>query len=367
MPDSRLIKLAKTLVNYSIRAKPGDWVYISASVNSLPLVNELMRFILHAGGHTSVVLDSDDLSETYLKESSKEQLEWISPINKLVYNEVDALISIRAPTNTRALSGVDPSSQQLTQKARRELNETIFRRAAEGSLRWVISNYPCESLAQEADMSLSDYEDFIYSATFCDQEDPVQAWQAVHEEQQRLIDWLTGKKRVTVRGKNCDLELSIEGRKFINADGKNNMPSGEIFTGPVEDSANGWVRFTYPAITAGREVEGVELQFEEGKVVGATAQKNEQYLLTMLDSDEGARYLGEFAIGTNYGISRFTKSILFDEKIGGSFHMAVGAGYPETGSVNKSSIHWDFICDMREDSEILVDGELFYKNGLFKI
>jgi aminopeptidase len=145
------------------------------------------------------------------------------------------------------------------------------------------------------------------------------------------------------------------------------MPSGEIFTGPVEDSVNGWIRFTYPAISGGREVEGVELEFKDGKVVHASAQKNEEYLLTLLDSDPGARYLGEFAIGTNYGIKRFTRSILFDEKIGGSIHMAVGAGYPETGSLNKSSIHWDFICDMRDDSEILVDGELFYKNGEFMI
>ena len=145
------------------------------------------------------------------------------------------------------------------------------------------------------------------------------------------------------------------------------MPSGEIFTGPVEDSVNGWVRFTYPALYAGREVEGVELRFENGKVVEAHAEKNEAFLLEMLDSDPGARYLGEFAIGTNYGIDRFTKNILFDEKIGGSFHMAVGAGYPETGSKNKSAIHWDFICDMRTDSAIWVDGELFYKDGQFQI
>jgi aminopeptidase len=181
------------------------------------------------------------------------------------------------------------------------------------------------------------------------------------------VDWLEGKKQVTVKSPNADLTLSIEGRTFINSDGKNNMPSGEIFTGPVEDSANGWVEFTYPAIRRGREVTGVRLEFEDGKVVKAKADKNEAYLISQLDSDEGARYLGEFAIGTNYGIQQFTKSILYDEKIGGSFHMAVGAGYPETGSVNKSSIHWDFICDIKEDSEILVDGELLYKDGEFQI
>ena len=367
MTDIRLEKLARTLVEYSIGVKPGDWTYISASINSLPLAREVLRYTLRAGGNANVVFDTDDLSEVYFKESSPEQLSWISPIQELVYNQADALISIRAPSNTRALSGVDPKHQQIHQKARRDLTETYLQRSAAGDLQWVIANYPCEAYAQEADMSLPEYEDFIYSATFCDQEDPVKTWHEVHDEQQRLIEWLVGKKQVTLRGPNSDLVLSIEGRTFINGDGRRNMPSGEIFTGPVENSANGWVRFTYPAVTAGREVEGVRLEFKDGKVVNANATKNEHYLLTMLDSDEGARYLGEFAIGTNYGIKKFTKTILFDEKIGGSFHMAVGAGYPETGSVNKSSIHWDFICDVRDDSEILVDGELFYKNGEFQV
>lgn len=216
-------------------------------------------------------------------------------------------------------------------------------------------------------MSLREYEDFVYSATYADQADPIKRWQDIYENQQRLVDWLKGKKDVVVRGPNADLKLSIEGRTFINCYGDKNMPDGEIFTGPVEDSVNGWIKFTYPAIEGGREVEGVELEFKDGKVVAARAQKNEDFLLSMLDSDAGARYLGEFAIGTNYGIQRFTKSILYDEKIGGSIHMAVGAGYPESGSRNESSIHWDFICDMRDNSEILVDGELFYKNGEFKV
>jgi aminopeptidase len=216
-------------------------------------------------------------------------------------------------------------------------------------------------------MSLREYEDFVYGATFVDHDDPVAKWQEVHDEQQRMVDWLEGKNEVVVRGPNADLTLSIAGRPFINSDGKKNMPSGEIFTSPRETSANGWIRFTYPAIRGGREVEGVYLEFKEGKVVKATAEKNEEYLISQLDSDEGARYLGEFAVGTNYGIKRFTKSILFDEKIGGSIHLAVGSGFPETGSENISAIHWDFICDMQDDSEILVDGTLFYKNGQFKV
>jgi aminopeptidase len=274
---------------------------------------------------------------------------------------------VRAAHNTRALSGVDPRKQQIRQSARRDSMRTFMQRSAAGSLRWVVTQFPCSAYAQDADMSLSEYEDFVYAATFADQPDPVACWNNIYTTQQRLVDWLKGKRQVVVRGPHIDLTLSIEGRTFINSDGKRNMPSGEIFTGPVEDSVNGWVKFTYPAIRQGREVEGVELEFKGGKVVTARAQKNEDYLLSQLDSDAGARYLGEFAIGTNTGIQRFTRSILFDEKIGGTLHMAVGAGYPETGSTNQSSIHWDFICDMRTDSEVLVDGELFYKNGEFQI
>jgi aminopeptidase len=216
-------------------------------------------------------------------------------------------------------------------------------------------------------MSLAAYEDFVYAATFADQPDPVACWQEVHDTQQRLVEWLRGKDKVVVRGPNVALTLSIAGRTFINSDGKRNMPSGEIFTGPVEESVNGWIRFTYPAIRGGREVEGVEFTFQEGKVVQARAAKNEEFLLSQLATDEGASYLGEFAIGTNYRIQRFTKSILYDEKIGGTIHVAVGAGYPETGSRNQSAVHWDFICDMRQESEIWVDGELFYRNGQFVI
>ena len=367
MVDPRLKKLAETLVNYSVEIQPDDWVLVTAHVIAEPLTNEVVRAVLDAGGNPLVIMSSDELQEITFKHSSKKQLEFVPPVLKTLYQDADALISLRATTNTRALTGVDPQKQRIQQLARRELMEIYMKRAAEGDLRWTLTQYPCPAYAQEADMSLSEYADFVFSATYTDREDPVAEWERIHDEQQLIVDWLEGKKQVTVKSPNADLSLSIEGRKFINSDGKNNMPSGEIFTGPVEDSANGWVEFTYPAIRGGREVTGVRLEFEDGKVVKAKADKNEDYLVSQLDSDEGARYLGEFAIGTNYGIQQFTKSILYDEKIGGSFHMAVGAGYPETGSVNKSSIHWDFICDIQEDSEIRVDGELLYQNGEFKI
>ncbi|MBU1660883.1 MAG: aminopeptidase [Chloroflexi bacterium] len=367
MTDPRIKNLANLLVNYSTAVQPGDWVLVRGNVLAEPLVNEVISHITQAGAHFDLSLSSDDIGETFMRSASDAQLQWVSPVAKMLYNEANVLIAINATSNTRSMTSIDPVKERTASLARRDLMETYMRRSAAKELRWVGTQYPCPAYAQEADMSLREYEDFVYRATFADQDDPVAKWQAIHNEQQVAIDWLMGKKIVTVKSPHADLTLSIEGRTFINADGTNNMPSGEIFTGPVEDSANGWVEFTYPAIRGGREVEGVRLEFEDGKVVKASAKKNEAYLLTQLDSDEGSRYLGEFAIGTNYGITRFTKSILFDEKIGGSFHMAVGAGYPETGSVNKSSIHWDFICDVREDSEIRVDGELLYKDGQFRI
>ncbi len=367
MVDPRLIRLAETLVNYSVKVKSGDWVLIRGDVVSEPLVVEVVRAVIEAGGFPDVSLSSDDIMETYLRTSNEKQLKWVSPVSKLLFNEADVLIALKGAGNTRSLSNMDPLKQRTYGIARSELTETYMRRAAVGDLRWTTTQFPCSAYAQEADMSLSEYQDFVYSATYSDKTDPISEWQRIHDEQQKIVNWMVGKKSVTVKSPNVDLKLSIEGRSFINSDGTNNMPSGEIFTGPVENSAQGWVDFSYPAIRGGREVEGVRLEFKDGKVVNAKAKKNQEYLLTMLDSDHGARYLGEFAIGTNYGIKKFTKSILYDEKIGGSFHMAVGAGYPETGSINKSAIHWDFICDIQLDSEIRVDGDLIYQNGKFQI
>lgn len=367
MTDPRVENLARVLVEYSVGVKPEDWVLIQANLVALPLVKEVQRYVLRAGGRPDLLIHSDEAGEVFYQEAGEEQLRWISPLEQMMIERVDVIINLEAAENTRSNSGVEPRKVQLRRASRTDLFQTYMQRAAEGSLRWTLTQFPCHAYAQEADMSLSEYEDFVYAATFADQPDPVARWQAVHNEQQRLIDWLAGKDRVEVRGPNAELTLSVAGRTFINSDGKHNMPSGEIFTGPVEDSVNGWIHFTYPAITQGREVDGVELEFREGKIVSARAEKNEEFLQSMLDTDSGARYLGEFAFGTNYGIQRFTKSILFDEKIGGSIHLAAGNGYPETGSVNRSAIHWDFICDMRDGSEVRVDGELFYKDGKFVV
>lgn len=230
------------------------------------------------------------------------------------------------------------------------------------------TQYPTAAYAMEAGMGMLDYEDFFFRACHADPgKDPVAYWQNVRQRQDAIIARIEGHDQVTLQGPDVDLKLSVKGRTFKNACGENNMPDGEIYTGPVEESIDGWVRYTYPAMYQGRIVEGIELAFENGRVVRASATENEALLLKMLDMDAGARYVGEFAIGTNYEIDQFTKSILFDEKIGGSFHMALGASYPETGGKNESMIHWDMICDLRQDSEIHVDGDLIYKNGQFTI
>jgi aminopeptidase len=246
-----------------------------------------------------------------------------------------------------------------------ELMQVMMQRAATGEHRWVGTLFPTNAYAQDAEMSLSDYEDFVYGACMPDPDDPVGYWERFSAWQDQIVEWLKGKRAVHVTGPDTDLNLSIDGRTFINSDGHHNMPSGEVYTGPVEDSVEGHVRFSYPAIHQGHEVSGVQLWFEGGRVVRATAEKNEEFLLSTLDTDEGSRYVGEFAIGTSEGIQQFTSQILFDEKIGGSFHMALGAGYPETGSKNQSAIHWDMICDLRQGGEIWVDGELLYKEGAF--
>ncbi len=367
MVDPRLTRLADLLVNYSVQVQPGEWTLVQAEVVAVPLAREVYRAVLRAGGHPLTLLFDEAISEIQYQEASDEQLVWVSPVERLLIEEADVMIALRATNNTRAMSNVDPAKMAKAQAARTELSAIHMRRAAAGELKWTLTQYPTQASAQEAEMSLSEYEDFVFGATFVDREDPIAEWQRISALQQRMVDWLKGKRHVTVKSANCDLSLSIEGRTFINSDGRRNMPSGEIFTGPVEDSVNGWVRFTYPAIYRGRAVEGVELRFQDGKVVEARASKNEEFLLSQLDIDAGARYLGEFAIGTNFGITKFTGNILFDEKIGGTIHMALGRSYPETGGKNESAIHWDMICDMRQGGEIYVDGELFYKDGAFVV
>ena len=367
MVDVRVERLAKALVDYSVKVKPGDWVIILAHPIAEPLAREVLRYAVRAGGNTNLLMGVDSTAQIVLEEANEEQLKWISPFDRMPFENADVFISIQATENTRTMTAADPKKEQIRSAARKGIYDSYFKRSASGELRWTLTQFPCNAYAQEADMSLSDYENFVYKATFADQEDPVKLWTEVEAKQERLVKWLAGKKKIELHGPNIDIRMSMDGRKFLNSSATHNMPGSEVFTSPVEDSVNGWVDYTFPAIRLGREVDGIHLEFKDGKVVKATAKKNEDYLIKMLDQDEGARFLGELGIGTNFAIDRFTKSILYDEKIGGTIHMAVGAGFPEAGGRNKSALHWDMICDMHHDSEIRVDGELFYQNGEFQV
>ena len=367
MSDLRRRRLADLLVNYSTAVQAGDWVGILGDFGSLPILRDVFEAVVEAGGNPSLHISDDQMQRYFLRHASDEQMQWLDPSAKLYTEQADVYIRVGAPENTRAMSSVSAERIRAQRAAQSPILQTRLERSAKGEFRWVGALYPTQASAQEANMSLEEYADFVYGACFCDRENPAAAWRELSRMQQHKVDYLAGKDRVALHGPNIELELSIKDRVFINSDGRRNMPSGEIFTGPVEDSVNGWVRFSYPAIVGGRAVSGIELRFVDGKVTEASAEQNEDLLLAQLDTDAGARYLGEFAIGTNFGISQFTGMILYDEKIGGTVHMAVGMGYPESGSLNKSAVHWDMICDMRQDSEIRVDGELFYKDGSFVI
>lgn len=369
MTDSRIQKLAQILVDHSTNVQTGNRVGILTTTAAEPLVRTLYEQVLARGGYPHVLMDFAGQDELFFDHANDDQLEFVPLFHKMAFEQFDVLIKIRAESNTRALTSINPERQAQRQKAMFSLIQAQLQRGAEKSLRWVGTLYPTNAYAMEADMGLLEYQDFVFRAMHADDEtlDPVGHWQDVKSNQQRIIDHFAGHNLIELHGPNVDLSLSIRGRTFINACGEHNIPDGEIYTGPVESSAKGWVKYTYPAIYQGRVVDGIALKFESGKVVEASATENEPFLLKMLDSDSGSRFIGEFAIGTNFEIDKFTKSILFDEKIGGTFHMALGSGYPETGSLNKSVIHWDMICDLREDSEIIVDGEVVYRNGEFVI
>ena len=362
MPDQRLEKLAKVIINYSLAIKPGNQLDIRTTPLAEPLALLAYKEAIKAGAHAMTSIRLPGAEEIFYKFATNEQLEYVSPVKKMITETFETILVIGAEYNTRSLSGVNPAQIARSRKANTEITNIFLDRSARRELRWCYTEYPTYASAQEADLSLSDYQDFVYNAGLLDKPDPVALWKEEGAKQQKYINWLRGKDKVTLKGKHIDLNFSIKDRKFKEADGKYNFPDGEIFTGPVEGSANGWVAFSYPAIYEGREVIDVELWFEQGKVVKESASKGGILLTSSLNTDPGARYLGEWGIGTNYGITQFTKNMLFDEKMGGTIHLALGSGYPETGSKNQSAIHWDMLCDM-SDSEILVDGDLFYKNG----
>ncbi|NLZ49425.1 MAG: aminopeptidase [Clostridiales bacterium] len=365
MSDSRLDKLAALLVNYSARVKPGDFVYIECDEVALPWMKAVAREAVKAGGHVEYKLTSEDVGEVLLKYASEEQLKEESFMKKNVLERADVWLTAWGGRNTRTSTNIPSEKLKASLQGASSWRKVYSERMGNGSLRWCGTMFPTHAEAQEASMSLSDYEDFVYGAGLLDAEDPVAEWKRISAEQDRWIKYLNSKKEIHFVSEGTDIKARIEGRKWINCDGRVNFPDGEIFTSPIEDSVEGYVTFSYPSIYMGQAVEGIRLEVKKGKVVKAEAKGGEELLKSLLATDEGASYFGEVAIGTNYGIKKFTRNILFDEKIGGTFHMAIGDSFPEAGGKNKSSLHWDMICDMRNGGKIYADGELFYENGQF--
>jgi aminopeptidase len=359
--------LAKILVGYSTAVKEGEVVSIDGEHAAAPLLLAVYEEVLKAGAQPLMNVSLDGQAAAYFKHASDAQLEWVSPVSEWLLDNADVRIAIGADSNTRELSGVDPARQMRRQTATGELLARAMERSARGEFRWCYTLYPTNAYAAEAEMSLADFEDFYFGACLADDGDPLTAWKRASEECERLAEWIEGHEEVRVIAPGTDITLGIAGRKFIPCDGRHNMPDGEFFTGPVEDSVEGEVTFHLPANVGGREVAGVRLRFEAGKVVDASAERGEEFLIGLLDTDAGARRLGELGIGTNYAIDRGTRSVLLDEKLGGTVHMAVGRSYPESGGVNESAVHTDLVCDLRLGGKIVVDGEDFQVDGKFVV
>jgi aminopeptidase len=367
MRDQRAEALAQILVRYSTKVAEDEVCVIQGASSGEALVLAVYEEVLRAGGLPIVQMAPEESAASFYRLASDKQLEWVSPTAMWLAENADVRIAVISDDNTRALSNVDPAKQARTQQARKPLMEAGMRRSAEGSYRWCVTAFPTHGLAADAGMSLSEYEDFYYKACLATDEDPLTAWTRTSDETERLAEWIQGKDEVHIQGPGTDIKLGVAGRTWIPCTGSHNMPDGEFFTGPVEDSVDGEVAFSFPAVYGGREVSGVRFRFEGGKVVDASAQQGEAYLIEMLDTDDGARRLGELGIGTNYGIATGTREILLDEKIGGTVHMAIGMSYPESGGVNDSAVHWDMVCDLRQGGSISVDGVELQRDGEFVV
>lgn len=360
-------KLAQVVTDYCVPIREGEWVVIQANLEAMPLVEALAVEVTKRGAHPETLLAPPGLAELYFEHAQEHQLKFISPLQRMIAEQADVILAVDAPSHTQALASVDKSSLAIATQATMEVQQIFMQRVTDGSMRWNLSPYPTRARAQEAGMSFHAYSRFVYEACALHLDDPIAYWTDVRERQQVLVDWLADKSHAEVKGPGIDMSFDFGGRKWINCYGDMNFPDGEIFTGPIEDSVNGSVEFSYPGYYMGNRVEGVKLRFEDGVIVEASAEKGEDFLLSQLDSDEGARRLGEFAIGTNTFIQNVTGSVLFDEKIGGTVHMAVGFSIPESLGENQSSVHWDMVHNMRDGGEIIIDDELFYRSGEFLV
>jgi len=365
--DNRIKKLAEILVHYSVKVKKGQLVKIQGQASGLPLMTAIYEEVIKTGGYPYTVIKIPQHEEILYKRGSKPQLEYISPITRTEISKIDCFFHVWASENTRYLAGVDPRRMAIQRMAYKPIMQRLFKRIGDKSLTWVGTQFPTLSDAQEADMSLSEYEDFVYSACHVNDRDPLKYWKKMESEQKRLVKILNRIDTMHIKAPGTDLKMRVKGRKWISCHGTENFPDGEIFTGPIEDTAEGVITFSFPAVYSGRQVENVRLEFKKGVVVSETADKGRDFLTALLNTDKQARRIGEIAIGTNYNITRHTGNTLFDEKIGGTCHLAVGASIPESGGVNKSSIHWDMVCNLKNGGEITADGKIIYRNGKFTI
>jgi aminopeptidase len=365
VPDARVESLARVLVEYSTAVRPGDLVCIDTAPAATPLVHAIWRGVLEAGAHPHLRMTLERAEELLLAEGNDAQLDWTHAVRRAEVEKADVRIAVEADTNTRANTLLDPARQARRARARAPLRQRHFERVESGELRSVVTLYPTEAAAQDANMSLADYEDFVYRAGLLDRDDPAGEWRERGVRYRRLAERLSRRREIRVVGDGTDLTLGVEGRTWVPCDGRENFPDGEVFTGPVETRVDGVVRFTYPAGFAGRRVSGVELEFAAGEVVRARADQGETFLNEMLAVDDGARRAGEFSFGLNVAVTEFTGHTLFDEKIGGTIHIALGASYPESGGKVQSALHWDLVCDLRSGSEVYADSELVSRDGAF--
>lgn len=353
-------RYAKLLVTYCTSVQPGENVLLNLESPALPLARPLVREVLRAGGIPHLRISYPELSADVLELATGSYLDGEPGLELAEIERVQAWIRVGAPSNTRGLEGADKTRLGQLQKRLRPVTSYRTQRT-----KWCGTLFPTASGAQEAGMSLDDYETFVYGAMFLFNDDPASRWLELHQTQAGLIDRLTQAQEVRILAEGTDLTLNVAGRTWVNSDGHRNMPSGEVFTSPRETSAEGTIRFDIPSAVHGTEVSGVELTFRSGEVVAARADKGNDLLEAQLKVDSGARFLGELGVGTNPLIQRPTGSILYDEKIGGTVHLALGQSYLETGGQNTSAIHWDLICDLRQGGSILLDGETFQENGQF--
>jgi aminopeptidase len=362
-----LKRYAQLLTQYCLEVKPGDKVFISTSMLAEPLLREVYRCMLEAG---AAVVDCDlgfrERERLLMEFGSEAAISTPPTLHSMAMEQYDCYLNIRAPYNLKESKGGTPEKSKLRQAAAAPAQQAYFRRIADGSMRRSLCQYPTQASAQEAEMSLSEYEDFVFNACRLNEPDPIAAWLEVRKMQQSKVDYLNKCKTVRYVNGETDIRFSTDGRTWINSDGRSNMPSGEVFTSPVEDSVNGTIYFSYPGIYQGREVENVRLYVKDGVVEKWEATRGKDFL-DYIFSIPGARQFGEAAIGTNYRINRMTKNILFDEKIGGTIHMAIGQSYLQAGGKNESSIHWDMITDMTNGGQIFADDTLIYENGNFII